>query len=340
MKRQNQIKHIITKWNPMWNPKEHFERRTIEVHCEILERFKEDEQYVWWGKISKSGNLGLTNNDVEVINLQVLKTIETHLYLYCSDGWSPLLHVAKLEETSTSDFKKDPHTPTYYSKVPYLVLFWFRISDIRKLDFQGYSFLLREEDGTNFDPVSTGKYYPRIIYESQPQTFFNYKLTGGRKWFMKGGVGAMMPRCFKTGSSVCANPGVKPESLQQVFVAIPFESEYENVYKYGIKPALDSLGLKPWKANEEFQNIDIMCKICGGIQESSMAVIDISNWNVNVLFELGLIYGLGKIAFLIKRKEAEVPVDLSGMIYIPYGEYDKLKENLIRYIEVHRQRRM
>ena len=329
------IKHIITRWNPFWNPYDRFEPNTIEVHCEILEKFMKnsDEQYVWWGKIRKSGRLGMTLDDGESINRQITSGIEVHFYIYCPDKL--LLHVGKLEEVSSLDHKGDLHTPIYYSNVPYDIPFWFKLSDIRRLDFQGFlsSNILWEEDERLFDPVSVGGYFPRIIYENPAQSFFNYEFTGGRKWFMKGGLGAMIPRCFKTGGMICANlDAQKPESKQRVFIGMPFRPEYENLYKHAIKPALDSLGLTPWKANEEIQNIDLMCKVCGGIQISGSAIIDISDWNPNVLFELGIIYGLGKEAFIIKHRDAKAPVDLEGMIHIPYDDYEKLKNILTKYL--------
>ena len=121
----------------------------------------------------------------------------------------------------------------------------------------------------------------------------------------------LMYRCFKTGKE-CVFDDIE-EDDKSVFVGMPFRPEYENVYKYAIVPALDKLGLKSWKADEEPRAIDIMCKVCQGIQKSRYAITNISGWNPNVLFELGLIYGLGKTALIIKAKEEHVPVDLRGI---------------------------
>jgi len=300
---QGKMKHVVTRWSPFWNPTDQFEPKTIEVHCEILEKFQGEEQYVWWGKISKSGKLGMDLADVTTINEQIASEVEAHFY-------------------------------EYYSKVPHKIPFWFKLSDIRKLDFQQYlnSTILREEDGALFDPVCARPHH-RIVYEDPPQSFFDYSLTSGRKWFMRGGMGAMIPRCFKTGGMICTNPEAQQaESRQRVFIGMPFRPEFENMYRYAIKPALDNLGLIPWKANEEIQNIDLMCKVCGGIQICASAIVDISDWNPNVMFELGLVYGLGKEAIIIKQKDAKVPVDLQGMIYVPYDDYVDLKDALVKYL--------
>jgi len=175
--------HIITRWNPFYSEEDRFEYRTIEVHCEILEKYSGDEQYVWYGKISKSSNLGINNKDVEMLNQRIASGVEVHFYMYCPEKSS--LTVGKLEEVSCSNQINDPHTPTYYARVPHKIPLWFKLSDIRRLDLFAFllSNILREEEGKLFDPVSTEKYYPRKIYEDPPQTFFNYSLTRERKWF-------------------------------------------------------------------------------------------------------------------------------------------------------------
>jgi predicted nucleotide-binding protein len=57
-----------------------------------------------------------------------------------------------------------------------------------------------------------------------------------------------------------------------------------------------------------------------------------------VLFELGLIYGLGKTAFIIKAKEEDVPVDLRGIEYIEYDDFEQLEDTLIQYFRVYLSR--
>jgi hypothetical protein len=136
-------------------------------------------------------------------------------------------------------------------------------------------------------------------------------------------------RCFKTGSPVCPkNPVLDPN---QVFIGMPFRPEFADSYKYGIVPALEAVGLYAWRASDAISNIDIMCKVCEGIQSSRYAVINISDWNPNVLFELGLAYGLSKVTVIVKDKRSEVPTDLVGMEYIEYSGSDELREKLIKF---------
>ena len=133
---------------------------------------------------------------------------------------------------------------------------------------------------------------------------------------------SQIPRCYKIGTSFC--PYRLEETSAQVFIGMPFRSHYENVYKFAIEPALMSVGLAPWKANQAISNIDIMCKMCHAIQQSAYSIIDISDWNPNVMFELGLVYALHKRTLLIKQQHANVPVDLSGMEVINYSRFENL----------------
>ena len=78
-------------------------------------------------------------------------------------------------------------------------------------------------------------------------------------------------------------------------------------------------------------SIDLMCKICQSIQKASVCIVDITTWNANVMFELGLMYGWGKPVILIKHREEKTEkADLKGMQFIPYDidDYPGLQENL------------
>jgi len=136
------------------------------------------------------------------------------------------------------------------------------------------------------------------------------------------------PYCFKIGA-VCSKEIVVTPN--QVFIGMPFRKKFSDIYTYGIVPSLEKFKLEPWKADQEPSNIDIMCKICEHLQESQYAIINITDWNPNVLFELGLAYGLGKTVVLIKDKESGVPVDLKGMEYMEYESSEDLSRRLKKF---------
>ena len=143
---------------------------------------------------------------------------------------------------------------------------------------------------------------------------------------------SIMKRCFITGLPHC--PWEIQEHDKTVFVGMPFKDTdghpFNEIYENSIKPAISNLDLILWRADENMDNVVVMCKICQGIQKSRYAVIDISEWNSNVLFEFGLLCGLGKRAVLLKNKISKVPTNLRGLEYISYeNDHEYLRSRII-----------
>lgn len=139
----------------------------------------------------------------------------------------------------------------------------------------------------------------------------------------------MIERCFKTGRQCEFEP---EESPDQVFVGIPYKNPFKDLFEYGVRPALKELGLSPWIAYEHPSSRDIFCKLCEGLQSSSAAIIDISEPNPNVHFELGILAGTSKPTILIKQKGADVSTDLKGMENLEYDGAKELCELLKKHL--------
>lgn len=127
-------------------------------------------------------------------------------------------------------------------------------------------------------------------------------------------------RCIVTGASKCPkNPQAK---ANKVFIAMPFRDVYTDLYSV-IREVLVSLGYEPYRADLDFDNATIACKVCFNVQEAKYILCEISDWNPNVLLELGLALGLNRYALLLRELEssAPVPTDLTGIEYIEYSRY-------------------
>ena len=134
-----------------------------------------------------------------------------------------------------------------------------------------------------------------------------------------------MRKCFKLGLEQC--PMNPPFCRNKVFVAMPFDNVYLDSYNYGIVPALNSLGLEHYRADNEISNKDIMCKICNQIQSCGLAIINISGLNPNVMLEHGMAYGLGKSVIIIKDKATKAISDIGCLEYIEYEHaYDLMQK--------------
>jgi CheY-like chemotaxis protein len=139
-----------------------------------------------------------------------------------------------------------------------------------------------------------------------------------------------IPRCFMTGGDCTKDIKAKP---RQIFVAMPYSSskwDMDDFYAAAIRPAIEECEYVPLRADERFHSGGLMCNICRCIQESFLCVVDISDWNSNVLLELGMMYGMGKTVILLKHKESaeEIPADLGGILYVDYKNVSTLKSNL------------
>lgn len=140
-----------------------------------------------------------------------------------------------------------------------------------------------------------------------------------------------MRRCLKTGVNGCPkNPKL---NKNKVFVGMSFEDKYIASYDYGIKIALEQLGLIPYKANDSIKNQDIMCKICNEMQKAKYLLFNISGLNPNVMLEHGLLYGLGKPVIMIKDKKTDAISDLGSLEYIEYNHAHDLMNKLLDTLE-------
>ncbi len=135
--------------------------------------------------------------------------------------------------------------------------------------------------------------------------------------------------CFKIGHQ-CPHE-IDPQRFL-FFVGMPFSDQYVDSYQSGIKAMLEQHGIdtsnRVFKADEQPSTIDILCKICKGIQESQYIIINISGRNPNVMFELGLAYGLNKTVFLIKDENSAEISDLKGLEYTQYSNAADLANKL------------
>lgn len=122
------------------------------------------------------------------------------------------------------------------------------------------------------------------------------------------------------------------------FLALPFSPEFRKVREVvadsakdaGFKIALAD-GLPP-------KQMPVREMIVGELARADCVVADLTNYNANVLVEIGLAQAMGKILFLISQAEdeasARIPVTLQGQIIIAYQPTPKgLKDFAARLTE-------
>lgn len=125
------------------------------------------------------------------------------------------------------------------------------------------------------------------------------------------------------------------------FVAMPFVGNFVNIFDDAIAPALTESGFSPIRADRIKKEGNILDHMIESIRNSSAFLADISGFNPNVMYELGIADTLGKPVIIIfnpavdnQRKTKEkgiIPIDIRLKRRIDYKRDDikKLKSDII-----------
>jgi len=103
-----------------------------------------------------------------------------------------------------------------------------------------------------------------------------------------------------------------------VFIAMPFDHKFENVYDFGMRLPIENNNLLPIRIDRESFTGSILEEIKQRIIKSSFIIADITDLNPNVLFELGYAQGSEKITIIICSEGQQLPFDIAGMNVVFY----------------------
>ena len=115
-----------------------------------------------------------------------------------------------------------------------------------------------------------------------------------------------------------------------VFVLIPFNEKFINVYELGIRAAVESVGMQCEKVDEIEFNHDILEQIFQCIHRADIVISVMTDKNPNVFFETGYARALLKEIVHISDEEQDIPFDLGHYNHIRYksNNLPVLKERL------------
>jgi hypothetical protein len=178
---------------------------------------------------------------------------------------------------------------------------------------------LREEGRVRTYHISD-LYFDRFYRVSITAAGINY--LAGKEEIIKA---PEIPYCPLTGSNCNKHLKVLPNVY---FVAHAFIKKKREKLRKAIEKALGKFELTPYYADEEVRSQHVACKICEKIRCSKFGIFDISGRNPNVMLELGIAWGFGKKALIIKEKTAHTPSDLEGLDRLDYGNYRELAKKI------------
>ena len=108
--------------------------------------------------------------------------------------------------------------------------------------------------------------------------------------------------------------------------------ENNNAYEYGIKSALEEIGINCVRADDAVSSTDILNNLLDNIKQNRFIIVKADTLSRNVYFELGYAMGLNKeILVIVNDEETNLPVDTRNIGRLVYksGDYKDLKRKVI-----------
>ncbi len=125
-----------------------------------------------------------------------------------------------------------------------------------------------------------------------------------------------------------------------VFVLMPFDRAFDDVYKLAIRPACKAAGTYCERVDDQIFTENIVERIWNQIAKAEIIVSDMTGKNPNVFYETGYAHALGKQTVLLTQNTEDIPFDLKQLTHVKYDRHDlkRLKTDLqkrIKYLAKH-----
>ncbi len=115
-----------------------------------------------------------------------------------------------------------------------------------------------------------------------------------------------------------------------VFILMPFDKKFEDVYQLGIRAACEAVGAHCERVDEQVFEGGILDRIYNQISRADIIVAEMTDRSPNVFYEVGYAHALGKRAILITQSADSIPFDLQNYPHVIYeGRITHLTPQLI-----------
>jgi nucleoside 2-deoxyribosyltransferase len=102
------------------------------------------------------------------------------------------------------------------------------------------------------------------------------------------------------------------------FVLMPFDKEFDDIYKFGIKKTAEELGILAERVDEQHFSETILERVYRQIENSNFIIADMTGKNPNVFYEVGYAHAKGKRCALITQSASDIPFDLKHHTHVIY----------------------
>lgn len=104
-----------------------------------------------------------------------------------------------------------------------------------------------------------------------------------------------------------------------VFVLMPFDRTFDDIYTFGIKGAANDIGAYAERIDEQIFTEGILDRVFNQISRADVVIADMTARNANVFYEVGYAHALGKIVLLLTQHVDDIPFDLKHRQHTVYG---------------------
>ena len=115
---------------------------------------------------------------------------------------------------------------------------------------------------------------------------------------------------------------------KRIFVAMPFASEFEDCFHYGIQGAVNASGYLCERADLQSFTGDVMEWVKNRIATADFVIADLTTANPNVYLEIGYAWGLNKKTVLLIKDTKELKFDTRGQRCLTYTTIKDLETKL------------
>ena len=103
------------------------------------------------------------------------------------------------------------------------------------------------------------------------------------------------------------------------FVLMPFDSAFDDLYKFGIKEPAEQLGIVAERVDEQIYAEEILERIYRQIDLADMIIADMSGQNPNVFYEVGYAHARSKLCILLTTDVTDIPFDLKHRRHVVHN---------------------
>ena len=109
-------------------------------------------------------------------------------------------------------------------------------------------------------------------------------------------------------------------ALPHAFVIMPFEAEFDEMYREFIVPTFEEGGFTVSRADENLDQANILRTIVGQIRDCDIVIADLTGANPNVYYELGVAHTMKKPVILLTQDIEGLPFDIKSYRVIQYTD--------------------